>query len=417
MTDSAIPTTDATPERAAGFGDSQVILKPRKARPFFGRHPWVLDSAVVRVEPEADDGDVVDLLTDNGKFIARGIFNGHSRIRVRLYTWDNTQALDRDFLARPARDRHRAPPATRPRSTRRRRAARVQRSRRAERPGRRPLRRVALDPSHRSGHGRAGSMKSAAAGRAGPSARHRTCALNEGSRQAEGIKLRDRLHWGANAGRPRCSSSKMASAMASIWREGQKTGFYLDQRDNRRAAAGYFRGRRVLDMFCYSGGFGLNASIHGGAHDVLAIDSSQKAVALAAANAEINGVKNVTFRCFRRLQSARVARGRAASASAPSCSIRPSSLAAGNRSMTRLMAYHRLNRMAVDLLEPGGILVTCSCSGHVSSEDFLYMLLGVAEQTGRDLQVLEMRGAAADHPLGVTCLETEYLKCFICRVV
>jgi 23S rRNA (cytosine1962-C5)-methyltransferase len=82
-----------------------------------------------------------------------------------------------------------------------------------------------------------------------------------------------------------------------------------------------------------------------------------------------------------------------------------------------LRAYHRLNRLAVDVLEPGGILVTCSCSGHVTGDDFLDMLLGVAEQTGRDIQLLEKRGAAADHPVTVTCLESEYLKCFICRVV
>jgi 23S rRNA (cytosine1962-C5)-methyltransferase len=81
-----------------------------------------------------------------------------------------------------------------------------------------------------------------------------------------------------------------------------------------------------------------------------------------------------------------------------------------------LRAYHSLNRLAVDVLEPGGILVTCSCSGHVTRDDFLFMLLGVAEQSRRDIQVLEQRGAAADHPLSVTCLETDYLKCFICRV-
>ena len=82
-----------------------------------------------------------------------------------------------------------------------------------------------------------------------------------------------------------------------------------------------------------------------------------------------------------------------------------------------LRAYHRLNRLAVEVLEPGGILVTCSCSGHVSREDFLYMLVGVAQQSKREIQVLEMRGAASDHPVSVSCLETEYLKCFICRVV
>ena len=82
-----------------------------------------------------------------------------------------------------------------------------------------------------------------------------------------------------------------------------------------------------------------------------------------------------------------------------------------------LRAYHWLNRLAVTLLEPGGILATCSCSGHVGREDFLYMLVGVAQQTGREIQVLEQRGASPDHPISAACLESEYLKCFICRVV
>jgi 23S rRNA (cytosine1962-C5)-methyltransferase len=71
----------------------------------------------------------------------------------------------------------------------------------------------------------------------------------------------------------------------------------------------------------------------------------------------------------------------------------------------------------VELLEPGGILVTCSCSGHVTREDFFDMLLGVAQQTGRELQILDQRGAAPDHPIAATCPESEYLKCFICRVL
>ncbi|MGC4002553.1 MAG: hypothetical protein QM811_05175 [Pirellulales bacterium] len=82
-----------------------------------------------------------------------------------------------------------------------------------------------------------------------------------------------------------------------------------------------------------------------------------------------------------------------------------------------LQAYHRLNRTAVEILEPGGILATCSCSGHITREDFLDMLSGVAQRTGRDIQILEQRGASPDHPVAATCLETEYLKCFICRVV
>ncbi len=81
-----------------------------------------------------------------------------------------------------------------------------------------------------------------------------------------------------------------------------------------------------------------------------------------------------------------------------------------------LRAYARLNRMALDVLSPGGMLVTCSCSGHVTRDDFFFMLVNVAQQSGRDIQVLEQRGAAADHPVSATCPETQYLKCFICRV-
>lgn len=81
-----------------------------------------------------------------------------------------------------------------------------------------------------------------------------------------------------------------------------------------------------------------------------------------------------------------------------------------------LRAYHRINRVAIDMLEPGGILVTCSCSGSVSREDFLQMLGGVAQRARRALQILECRGAAHDHPVSASCLEGEYLKCVIARV-
>jgi 23S rRNA (cytosine1962-C5)-methyltransferase len=81
-----------------------------------------------------------------------------------------------------------------------------------------------------------------------------------------------------------------------------------------------------------------------------------------------------------------------------------------------LRAYHRINRVAVGLLEPGGILVTCSCSGSVTRDDFHQMLAGVAQRSGRPIQILESRGAAADHPVSASCLEGEYLTCVIARV-
>src|SRR5262249_54118770 len=94
-------TTDQTQCVASpGLGTAQVWLRPRKSRPFFGRHPWVLDTAIARVEGQASDGDVVDLVSDKGRFIARGLFNSRSRLRVRLYTWDPAEQLDEALFQR-----------------------------------------------------------------------------------------------------------------------------------------------------------------------------------------------------------------------------------------------------------------------------------------------------------------------------
>jgi 23S rRNA (cytosine1962-C5)-methyltransferase len=196
---------------------------------------------------------------------------------------------------------------------------------------------------------------------------------------------------------------------------GQKTGFYLDQRENRRVAAAYMRDRRVLDLFCYTGGFAMTAAKLGGVREVLGIDSSKKAIAQARRNTELNGLANVAFDVGDGFQTldALLDRGERFEA----VILDPPKFARGKSGVNAaLMAYHRLNRAAVELLNPGGILVTCSCTGSVSREGFLLMLSGVAQKSGRDLRVLEQRGAAADHPVSATCLETEYLKCFICEV-
>jgi 23S rRNA (cytosine1962-C5)-methyltransferase len=198
--------------------------------------------------------------------------------------------------------------------------------------------------------------------------------------------------------------------------EGQKTGFYLDQRENRRAAAGCFRGRRVLDMFCYSGGFSLAAAAWGAARECLGVDSSPKAIEGARANAALNGLANVTFQtgdAFAVLESL-VAAGKRYGGVV----LDPPKFARARRALDdALRAYHWLNRLGMSLVEPGGILVSCSCSGLVTREDFRHVILGAAQQTGRQVQLLEQRGASPDHPVALGCPESEYLKCFICRVV
>ena len=393
---------------------NQVILKPRKARPFYGRHPWVLDSAIDRVEGDVSDGDVVDLLSDKGKFIARGILNGRSRIRVRLYTWQATEELDEAFWRRRLQS-----------------AIGFR-----EQLGYGDLRGAAR-LVFSEGDGLSGLIVDRYAGHLAvqvtalamavrlpqiapmlvelTGARGIMIRTERGVSRAEGLELRDGPYWGQMPDGPLLVTDGGLTYEIDL-SEGQKTGFYLDQRENRLAAARYFRGRRVLDMFCYSGGFAMAAAAFGGARDVLGVDTSQRAVTLAWANAERNGLGNVRFQRgdgFQTLESLLKAGERFGGVV-----LDPPKFARSRGSLAEaLRAYHWLNRLGVSLLEPGGILATCSCSGHVTREDFLEMLMGVAQQTGREIQVLEQRGASPDHPISAACLETEYLKCFICRVV
>jgi 23S rRNA (cytosine1962-C5)-methyltransferase len=393
---------------------TQVFLKPRKARPFYGRHPWVLDSAIDRVGGAPADGDVVDLLSDKGKFIARGIFNAQSRIRVRLYTWDAAVQLDDAFWR-----------------------ARIE----AAIELRRHL--GYGDPAGAArlifseGDGLSGLVVDRYADYLAVQVTAQAMAVRlpqivamlvdmlhpkgimirteRGVSRTEGIELRDGPYWGAPPDGPLLIVDNGLQYEVDL-AEGQKTGFYLDQRQNRIAAAGYCRDRRVLDMFCYSGGFSMAASAVGAARDVLGVDTSQRAVSLAWANAERNGLKNVRFQQgdgFETLESLLKAGERFGVVI-----LDPPKFARSRGSLDEaLRAYHWLNRLGVSLLDPGGILVTCSCSGHVSREDFLYMLVGVAQQTRREIQILDQRGASPDHPISASCLEGEYLKCFICRVV
>lgn len=391
----------------------QIVLKPRKSRPFYGRHPWVLDSAIDRIEGGPADGDLVDLLSDRGEFIARGIFNSRSRIHVRLYTWNRDEALDEAFW------RRRIEMAVRLRTD---------------------LGYNLADGAARlvfsEGDGLSGLIVDRYAGflviqvtaLAMAVRLPRLIAILEEIIQPQGVIVRTERDIVRAEGLEISEgliSGRMPEGPVEIidhglrygvdLAEGQKTGFYLDQRENRVAAAKYVRDRRVLDMFCYSGGFSLAAAKLGGAKEVLGIDTSQRAVAQAQANARRNGVENVRFEtgdAFGTLQSLAAAGERFGAVV-----LDPPKFARNRSSVDEaLRAYHRLNRLAVDLLEPGGILVTCSCSGHVTREDFFDMLAAVAQHSHRDLQVLEQRGAAADHPVAVTCPETEYLKCFVCRI-
>ena len=407
----ASPLVDAL---VPGLPTATVVLKRQRARPFFGRHPWVLDSAVAAVEGTPGAGDVVDLATHDGRFVARGLWNPHSRIRVRLYAFDAATKLDDAFWR-----------------------ARI---------GAAVALRKDLGLDDRAGAARlvnseGDDLSGLIVDRYGDYLAVQVTALamatrlevfcdaleaavaprgillrgaERGLAKLEGLALPDRLIRGAAPTGP-IFVHEHGLRFGVDLAEGQKTGYYLDQRDNRHAAARHARGRRVLDMFCYSGGFAVACAVSGGARSVLAVDASGRAVALARANAELNAATTVTAEesdAFDKLDALAAAGERFGMIVLDPPKFARSRAAADDA----LRAYHRINRVAVGLLEPGGILVTCSCSGSVTRDDFHRMLAGVAQRAGRPIQILESRGAAPDHPVSASCLEGEYLTCVIARV-
>ena len=391
---------------------ARVILQPKRAKPFFGRHPWVYAGAIAAVEGDPADGDVVDLLADGGQFVARGLYNSHSKIRVRLFTWNPDTPLDDAFFRgqlvaalQLRRDLGLLAPRT---------GCRLVNS---------------------EGDGLSGCMidrydrwlvlQFTSLGLA--QRRERFAELltellqpegiylrtERGIGQLEGLELHDGPLRGSTPGGPIEIDEDGLTFLVNL-AEGQKTGYYFDQRDNRRVAARLATGRRVLDAFCYSGGFGLHAA-RAGAAEVIGVDQSEPALALARRNAERNGLAQVSFvraEVFEHLNVLISQEQRFGL-----IVLDPPKFARDRRAVAEaLRGYRRLHLAALQLLEPEGYLVTCCCSGLITPDMLENLLAHVAEDARREVQLLERRGPAADHPVAVSCREGHYLKCIVARV-
>ena len=391
----------------------RVIVKPRRARPFFARHPWVFVTSIARVEGDPAPGDEVDVFSHERQFIARGLFNPHSAIRVRLYRWEGAPldeaywsnlldvaiGLRRDLLG-------------------------------LEGPGH-AYRLVSSEGDGISGltvdrydrwlvvqftslalHERRETWLRLLREKTG--AEGLLVRTERGIAEQEGLHLTDEPSAVVLPDGPLEIVEHGLTYRVDL-QSGQKTGFYLDQLDNRKAVAGYCRGKRLLDLYCYTGGFSLNALRHGGATTSLGIDSSATAIELARENAVANQLGTARFEAADVFDTLEALRGRGERFGAVVCD--PPKFARHARGVEdAIKGYLRLNRAAVDVLEPGGVLVSCSCSGLIDRSLFADVIGQVAELSGRPIQILEQRGQAADHPVSASCLETEYLKCFICRV-
>lgn len=192
---------------------------------------------------------------------------------------------------------------------------------------------------------------------------------------------------------------------------GHKTGFFADQRDNRRLLRDLAKGRSVLDLCCNAGGFALNAAA-GGARAVLAADLDEAMVAVAASNAQRNRLRIDTAHAdaFDLLRDLRAGAHDLVVLDPPKWVASRDELEAG------LQRYRDLNRLALQKVASGGLVVTCSCSGSVDEGTFLRMLAEAATGAGRSVRILQLRGAGPDHPIALECPQTRYLKVAVLQV-
>jgi 23S rRNA (cytosine1962-C5)-methyltransferase len=214
---------------------------------------------------------------------------------------------------------------------------------------------------------------------------------------------------------PNCVAVRINGlAMRADLLHGQKTGIFLDQRENYRAAAQYARGGNALDCFTSTGGFALHLAAK--CERVEAVDSSAPALSAARANAEDNRIGNIHFQegdCFDLLAAHASARRRYSLVV-----LDPPAFAKSRGNLeAAATGYKQINLRALQLLGPGGILVTCSCSHHVSEAMLLELVAQAALDSNRTLRVLERRTQAQDHPVLLTVPETHYLKCLVLQVV
>jgi 23S rRNA (cytosine1962-C5)-methyltransferase len=357
-------------------------------------------------------GQVVDLLDHDGNWIARGVINPGSRLRVRLYGFDSSVPISADLWRTRIDD-----------AIARRRLAET----------------FQPDGAERLVFSESDLLSGLIVDRyadclgvqftSGGLLRWRDDILDHLCRATEARSVMVRIDektakyetidpehdWFRGGGHAGPVAYKSNGLMLSVdLQRGQKTGGYLDQRINHAVAARYLSGRRVLDVCCYTGGFGLVAAKHGAA-SVVGVDTSQAALDEAQQAADRNELSGVSFLkedCFDALK-----RLSHAGQHFDAIVLDPPRFAGSRHQIdAALRAYRRLNSLAVDLLPPGGVLVTCSCSGRVGRADFMSMLADVAKRRRRDLVVLENRGPSPDHPVSISCPETDYLKCIVMQV-
>ena len=402
------------PAREPGWSGAVLRLKPGRDKSLRQHHPWIFSGAVDRVTGDPRSGETVVVTASDGAFLARAAYSPASQIRARAWSFEPGEEIDPAFFARriaravDARRALRGPADT---------ACRLVHGESDGLPG------VVADV-----YGSVVVLQLSAAGAerwrdvivtALRSATDASCIYERSDaevRALEGLPVRTGPAFGAAPAAVVMSEHGIGYRVDIA--AGQKTGFFLDQRDNRAAIRACAAGRRVLNMFCYTGGFSL-AALAGGATEVLSVDSSADGLRLAAENLARNPALpqgRATWReadAFRELR-----RLRDAGESFDLVVLDPPKFAPTAHHVERAgRAYKDINLWALKLLRPGGLLATFSCSGAIDAPLFRKIVAGAALDAAATAVVERQFAASADHPVALAFPEGEYLKGLLVRRV
>ena len=392
----------------ASLADQAALPQVRLKIARRSSHPWIFQKMVEKPAARLPGGSVVDIVDRDGQWVGRGFYNGHSRIALRVLTSDPNENIDEDFFRR--------------------------RLDQAITLRRQILGLDAVTDAYRLVHSEGDGLSGLVVDRLAS-----TIVLeffSAGMFRFRSV-IQDILaghypsssfYWFAEEHVQKqesfdCRPPEPAAA-GIITENGlrfrvapgskHKTGFFLDQRDNRKTLASFCSGRRVLDLCCNTGGFAIYAKTLGGAEEVVALDLDEEALALAKQNANLNQarIRFVQADLFAWLRDILPAGQRF-----DVVVLDPSKQTRDREALSfALKRYLDMNRLAMQAVNPGGIFLTCSCTGLVSEDTFLETLRRAAWQAGRTLQVFKITGAAADHPFLIHVPEGRYLKAIFCRV-
>ncbi|PSW32595.1 23S rRNA (cytosine(1962)-C(5))-methyltransferase RlmI [Photobacterium phosphoreum] len=393
---------------------ASIYLVKGREKSLRRRHPWIFSRGIDRVEGKPELGETVDVYDNKGEWLARGAYSPQSQIRVRVWTFNKNEAIDVNFFVN------------------RLNAAQSLRDILAARDGLTGYRLIAAESDGLPGItiDRYQDYLVCQLLSAGAEAQrdvliealrqcYPSCNIYERSdvsvRKKEGLKQRTGVLHGEEPPKFITIEENGVKINVDIV-GGHKTGFYLDQRDSREASVKYVNGKRVLNCFCYTGGFGLYA-LKGGASEVINVDVSQPALDTAQLNAEMNGypVENAQFvnaDVFKLLREYRE-RGELFDVvimDPPKFAESKSQLVGACR------GYKDINMLAMQILNPGGMLLTYSCSGLMDNGLFQKIIADAALDAHREVQFIERFSQAADHPLDSAYPEGFYLKGFACYV-